>query len=225
VKKYLSITNFRRAAGIGGLAGLMALPRILEGGGPVISRVVAVFPAMILAAGAATAWGDTGGLCGVLPDRDRVRRMVLIAAVMGVVLLPLQFWVDAGLAEALIGSEDTAMLSLAFPGSVASCLSLILWGAGFETLFFKAATMSFVARVTRRQWAAVMCAVIFGMAVGWLKLDAAGVDLGPMGNVRLAAIGLVSVLGCVLYARGGLPAAMVFVAVLDVRHLLRLALS
>ena len=89
-------------------------------------------------------------------------------------------------------------------------LALLLWSAGFETFFFVAATMSFLARLTRRQWVAVSGAALFRMFVATVQLEAAqvweAIPLSPAASAVSAAV------ASLLFARYGLPAAMLFSA-------------
>jgi len=43
-------------------------------------------------------------------------------------------------------------MALRYPASLGGCVAVMLWSASFETMFFQAATMSFLMRVADRLW-------------------------------------------------------------------------
>lgn len=220
MRKYLAVANLKNAAILGIAVGLMALPRILEGKDRlVLVRMIAVFPSMIIVAGAVTAWGNRAGMCGPFPDKARTRAGTCIALVAGLLIAPFLFWQDAGTADLLSKTAFLSELHLPFPSTLTACLALILWSAGFETLFFRAGTMSLLTRVTNRQWIAIAGAVLLRLSVNVLKIGQ--VDMDAMMILELAGMIVVTTVGCILYARAGLPAAMTFAATIDARHLVR----
>jgi hypothetical protein len=220
MRKYLSIENLKNATVLGVAVGLMAIPRILEGSDRLaLVRVLAVIPSMTIIAGAVTAWGKTAGMCGALPDRGTVRAGIWIALAAGLLVAPFLFWQDAGIAAMSDTPSSPFERNLPLPATLTGCLALILWSAGFETLFFRAGAMSFFARVTNRQWTGVIGAILISLAVRSAKLGS--VDTDGMMALRIVGMTVVTTVGCVLYARSGLVAAMVFAAVLDMRHVVR----
>lgn len=239
----MTVSNLKQAAALGAIVSVMAIPRIIEGGGDIISRMVMIFPAMTLVAGAATAWGKYAGMPGLFPARETQARGLRVALVAGLAMAPLLLAFDsdlqAAMAEALrsrpvppgFNPMQAAMIkawraravALAFPESVSGCLALALWSAGFETVFFRASTMAFLARVTRRQWIAVAGSVLIRGFVMLMMITLADVDFLLM--VRLGGVMALSAVSCLLYARAGLPAAMLFAAILESRHLVRLFLE
>jgi len=221
VRTFLTLENLKRAAGVGFVVSAMAVPRVLEAGRSQgsIFLLIALFPVMIVVAGAATAWGGAAGMYGLFPERRRLLWGVGIAFAAGIAALPLLLRSEAGFREAL-GDGDPAACGLAFPVSLGACFALMLWSAGFETMFLQAGTMSFVGRVTGSLPAAMVCAVATAVMIMFLKVSGSGVD--TMMAARLARTGLTCLIACLLYARAGLPAAMVFNAVIESRHMLRL---
>ncbi len=223
MRTYLTISNFRRATMLGLVCSIMALPRILQAQEGKLLLLVAVLPSLTLAAGAATAWGHMGGLCGVFPDRKTTMKGMAIAVIVGLPAAAVLFWTDHALMDVLIAFGDQDKLRMTFPPDLTGCLALMLWSGGFATLFFVASTMSFACRITRRVWIAIMCVVFMKGLVRCLALNAMGLD--PMhADVFLDGI-VMGAAGCLLYARAGFPAAMVFAMVLESRHIVRVLIG
>ncbi len=210
MRQYLTIQNLKQAAVIGAVVGFMAVPHILEKGSDTgelaIVLLFAVFPLMTVVAGSVTAWGRTGGMVGPFPAESRVRTGVFVAVGVGLLVSPLLFWLDS-------------VLAVPLPKSTLSCMALMLWVAGFETLFFRASTMSFMARVSGRQWPGIVCAVLLRMLVGVIQITEPLSDWPSV--IKLVTFGGGTAFGCILFARAGLPAAMAFSAVLVLRVLVR----
>jgi hypothetical protein len=95
-----------------------------------------------------------------------------------------------------------------------------LWSAGFETVFFYAAAPSFIVRVTGRLWTAYVFSALLRMLVTLHQMANAGIAEAE--HLFAAGSVVASFVTCLLFVRGGLPAAMVFTAVLNLRLLLRL---
>lgn len=194
----------------------MAVPRLLQGGEPAWLYVGLAFLCMTFVAGAATAWGTTAGMVGLFPCRRRLVAGLIAGAVAGLVLIPVfVLWLDPWHKEALLRLDDTARLGLQFPDTPWQKVAIVLWAAGFQVLFFEAASMSFFCRLTGRLLIALSLAVAFRIFVSHLQMADLPVDSAmPFYLVY----GLTSVTGCVLFARAGLPAASVFAASLAIRH-------
>jgi hypothetical protein len=77
-------------------------------------------------------------------------------------------------------------------------------------MFLQAATMSFLSRITGRQWMAVAMAVMLRMILTSHQLDELHILAGS--QLLMFIAGLVTMASCILFARFGLPAAMVFSA-------------
>lgn len=224
MRDYLAVENLKNATFLGIAVGLMAIPRILEGSDQLaMIRILAVIPSMTIIAGAVTAWGARGGMLGPFPARGEVRRGIWSAIASGLLIAPFILWQEA--AGMGLGDSPTTLAerNLPLPSTLTGCLALMLWSAGFETLFFRAGTMSFFARVTNRQWTGVVGAILISVAVRSAKMGEVGLDSVMV--LRLVGIGIVTTVGCLLYARAGMLAAMVFAAVLDTRHIVRWLLA
>ena len=216
MRAYLQSSNLVKAMGLGGGVTVMALPRLLQGGDPAWLYVVIAFLCLTLVAGAATAWGSSAGMVGLFP-RGRRRVAGLVAGgVAGVVLLPfLVLWFDPWLREALVCAGDATRVGFQFPDTAWTQVAIVLWAAGFQVLFFEAATMSFFCRLTRRWLIALTLAVAFRVFVGHLQLEGVPVGSPP---AFFFMHGVTSAIGCILFSCGGLPSASLFAAVLAARH-------
>ena len=221
MRTYLTIHNLRRATVLGCAVAVMSIPRILEGGIYFGFRIFSLFPLLIIIAGAVTAWGNCGGMVGPFPGRNPSYRGLGIAIVAALILVPVLFAFDSGVLRQLAENKgpDSLLVRLAFPTDVRGCLAIVLWSAGFDTLFFKGATMSFLARLTKRQSVAVVGSVLFSVAITSSKFTHMGMALSGLGIVTAA---VTSIAGCLIYARGGLIPAMAFGSLLSARHLVRL---
>jgi len=201
---------------LGGGITVMAVPRLVQGEAPAWLYVAAAFLCLTFVAGAATAWGTAAGMVGLFPCRRRLVAGLIAGGVAGVVLLPVfVLWLDPLLKEALLRLGDAARVGLQFPDRLWQKVAIVLWAAGFQVLFFEAATMSFFCRLTGRWLIALSLAVAFRIFV--VNLQMADVPVNSTMPFHLV-YGLTSVTGCVLFARGGLPAASLFAAVLAIRH-------
>ena len=217
MKTYFTLSNLRRAAPIAAAAGIMAVPRILQHPGGSAILLVVVVPVLTLVAGSATAWGACGGMSGVFPRGGATPAWLACAAVAGILFLPAVLWHDSVVAPVFRGGNPRAFL-LAFPQTTALALALVLWNAGFETLFFQASAMSFTARLTGSVTASVMACIALRLAVMALQLKLSGLaGLTPFMAVFSTAETFVS---CVFFARAGLPGAVVFNTVVAARHFL-----
>ena len=219
----MTISNLKQATALAALVSVMAIPRIIEGELGILPRLLMAFPAMTLVAGSATAWGKHGGMCGPWPERHVAARGMRVALIAGFAMAPVLLAFDFDLKTVMAAALRPHAVTLAFPETVSGCLALMLWSAGFETLFFRAGTMAFIARVTRRLWIAVLGSVLLRAFVTFMLMTPA--DVSTVMIVRLIGVSVLSAVACLLYARAGLPAAMLFAAVLESRHLLRLLLE
>jgi hypothetical protein len=217
MRDYLSIGNFAKAALLGGAVTLLSIPRFTDGGMPLALYVPASLATMTLVAGAATAWGRRAGMAGVWPERRRALWGVVIGALLGGALALVYVRTDPVCRDAIARTGDSRLLALQFPATASGRFALSLWSAGFGTLFFCAATMSFLARLTGRQWLAVLGAVVIRLFLVHHRLASEGVTQSiPIFLLRNA---VVSAASCTFFARFGLPSAMTFSWVLELRHL------
>ena len=217
MRALLDERNFMRAAHLGSVATVMAVPRILSANPhyPALPYVFVALLAMILVSAMATAWSRYGGMCGLLPERRRLWTGVAIGAAAGLAAYPIACTVDPVIRAAMFARGYAGLIEQAFPSTLRGVVALVLWAAGFESVFFIAATMSFFARLTNNQWAAVLGAAALRIGVTYVKLSQAQL----LNIMPLVAIGVATtVVAAILYARAGLPAASVFVAVADARH-------
>ena len=90
---------------------------------------------------------------------------------------------------------------------------MVFWVTGFETMLFQAGAISFFSRLTQRRGLVILGAVAFRTLVMSFQLyDGGVVDAFPVFLIGTAAT---SALACLLYIRAGLPAAMLFSAVVS----------
>jgi hypothetical protein len=140
---------------------------------------------------------------------------LILGFAMGVIY---HLYLDPVLRTALASTSGPKALSLRYPLSLTGGLALILWVAGFETMFFQAGSLSFFSRLTPHAWLAIVGAVSFRTMVTSLQISQAGVvDAFPLFLVQAAAT---STVACILFARAGLPAAMLFAATVTAHVLL-----
>ncbi len=216
MRDYLQLSNLSRATRLGGIITLMSIPRLVQGNAPHWLYVFAAFLCLTLVAGAATAWGETGGMAGLFP-RDRRLGVGLVFAVLAGILVGIIHSValDPLLQEALVDSGNTDRLLLQFPNTIGKQVAIILWVAGFQALFFNAAAMSFLCRLTRRITIALPLAIAFRVFVSHLQLES--LHLGAI-VPYYAMNGISCAVGCMLFARAGLIPASLFAAILASRH-------
>jgi len=182
--------------------------------------VPAALTSMTLVSGAATAWSHHAGMCGLFPERKRMWIGVAIAVTLSALLLPVYEWASPHFERAMQGASRPDLIRVQYPSTVGGCLALMLWAAGFETMFFRAATVSLLARLSQRQWVAISLTVLLCVGIMRLRLNAAGItDMRPAFYAAAAGANLV---GALLFARTGLPATMVFFAGLQLHLFLRL---
>lgn len=211
MKRYLSISNFKKAALLGAVMTLFSAPRILTSGLMPFQFVISAFAGLTLVAAMATAWGKSAGMRGLLPPHNVVLRGLKFAAIFLIVLLPIKvLWFNPLLYAAVEQRGNEVALRLLFPDSLASGVSLMLWVMSFEVLFFKAAAMSFFARLTKSLSAALILSAMLRVFVTWLKISEIGVEDGLLLILSHAAI--INALSCLMFARYGLPAPMLFAA-------------
>lgn len=221
MRPYLDGNNLKKAVPVGAVIALSTMPRVLEGGLPVGPSFAGMLTGMILLAGMATAWGHRAGLPGLWPPKAIQVRWAGLSVLLGFALFPIGLAFDPLHRSILAQTGSTEMLALACPRSGHAILALMLWSAGFETLFFCAAPMAFTARLTGSRAVAIGAPALFHLLVGIYQFNMAGVTKDAW--ILLLGIVVVRFITCILYARGGLPAAALLGFVLEARHFLALS--
>ncbi len=218
VEGYFSFPRLCKAAALAVPITLMAVPRIVIGGLDRFAAIAVAFMAMTLIVHFALTWQRSAGMAGMFPARRVCLAGIAVAALLGSLLLLIRLvWLDPVYKYALTRGGEEAIFVLRYPDTAAGALALVLWATGFETVFFLAGAVSFFARLTRRSWAAVVGAVAVRMLVTWLQLSlSAAPETTPLFMVGVAAA---TAIGALIYMRAGLPAAMVFSAIVSARPL------
>jgi len=217
MKDYLRQSNLARAMVLASIVTLMAVPRILHAGLDTWIYVPAALFAMTIVAGAGSAWGDRAGMYGLFPEKRRMLAGIGAAVLAGCAIIPLQLmWIDPVLIDAVRTASDKDSLRLSFPSSTPGRVALLLWVAGFETMFFQAGSMSFFARLSGNQWLSIAATVVFRVYATNEHLLHCGIE--DTYYILLASSALGTVIACALFARAGLPAAMAFTSVLSLHH-------
>lgn len=206
MRKYADIGNLKKAALLGLAICLTSLPRIADAGLAMSTYLPAAFLAMTLVSAAATAWGDQGGMRGLLPERKYLLRGLTAALLFGLIALVLKVWLTDPILKARLPPK---MLALSFPATSVGLIGIILWASGFENMFFNVAATSYFTRLSQNMWLAVALSAAFRTFVSSRLLMSAGIE-SPL----LLSLNAVSCLiACTLFARSGLPSAMLFSAI------------
>ena len=151
MRTYLAAGNLVKALALAVPVTLLSYPRFREADvdAPLYALVAMVL--MTLSAGAVTAWGGQGGMVGAFPGRRRLLLGLAAGAGLALLMLPLRlFIVDPIVHPIIVATGNTRLLRLTYPGSHAGRMAVMLWSAGFETLFFTATAMAFAARLSQR---------------------------------------------------------------------------
>lgn len=220
MRDYLSVSNLCKALCVGAVTALMSVPRIIQTGVDLWIYLPVAWGAMTLCAAAATAWSARGGMCGLFPHRRRMLAGAGIAVILTCAITPIySFLLDPIFRQTIASAGGEKMLMLRYPVTLSGCFAVTLWSAGFETIFFRAAAISFFVRLTDRQWIAVAAAVALRMFVFSKQLSEAGiVDAMPLFVICTL---ITSIISCALFVRTGLPGAMVFSAGLNIHLFIR----
>lgn len=203
-------------------ATVLAIPRLQEGrlDDHLVALLPLTFVLMFPVGVAAVAWQRKAGMAGLLPAREKGARGLVWALVLGVACMLGAVWLDAGYLAILKEKGDPVLLRLQYPDTVYGAWALLLWGAGFHTLFFVAGGLAFFARLTNVLWISIVMTVAVRAVVSILRVRDAGMEqLLP--DVLLSSVVLMTI-KCLLLVRYGLPAPIVFGVVLDSRHFIRL---
>ena len=174
---------------------------------------------MMFIAGAVTAWGRRAGMAGIVTDRRTLWSGLALAVLLALLALPVYLLeLDALLRDALRRATGSTLMNLSYPATIRGCLALMLWSAGFQTMFLVAAPMSLFARLTNRSSAALGLCLALRAYVQHRQMAEAGIIAAlPLFLIPALATTLA---GGFLFARYGLAPAMLFAAALDLRLLL-----
>ena len=209
MRDYLSLGNLWKAVLLGAAVTLMSIPRIIQGGMPVAPFAMLALFGMTLISGAATAWGEKGGMCGLFPGWRRTGIGLGLAALLTIIAAPIScLWLDPRLYGAIEATGDTKALTLAYPDTAAGKIASVLWSGGFHVMFFVIAGMSFLARLTGKATVSIAIIVVFRVAVGLYKAQEAGMTDHVSLLLLLSAVQ--TACSCLLFARTGLLPTMVF---------------
>jgi hypothetical protein len=219
MRDYLTVANFTRAFALAAAMTVMALPRLaIARPKDLVLNAAAALAAMILVSGAATAWEKKGGLAGLFPSRGTMLKGTVLASVLGLAgLLIYLFWLDRlvfGIMEARL---DSSTLLLRYPDTIWGGLALVLWTAGFETMFFYAATVSFWSKVFNNAYPAIAMTVLGRVFVTYVQVTSLG--LHDSRGIFLLGSMFSAIVSAFLFARTGLVSAMIFNGLLAL-HLL-----
>ncbi len=217
MRDYLTERNLCRASVIGIFVTAMAVPRMMLAGVSLPLYIPAGLLSMILVAGAATAWGRYGGLHGLFPDRRRMIAGIMAAVALAIMTLPVAIRLDALRVELSAAGAIDHWIAQSPPTEPMAVAALVLWVAGFETIFFQAGTISYLARLFKDWRPALAGAVILRGMVSYAQM---GRDLSVDGALwfQIGALIDATVAGT-LYVAAGWPPAAVYAVVLAVRHL------
>ena len=210
MNEFFSINNFKKAALLGLTMTLLSAPRILASGIYSFRHVISAFAALTLLSAAVTAWGKSAGMKGLFPSAKEVIQGLKLAGLIVILSFPVKvFWFNPALYAAVESTGNTSALILLFPETLLAGMALTLWVMSFETLFFQAAAISFFGRLSRHFLAALILSTLFRGYVSWLKLGNIGVETAEFLILSHALI--INVISCLLFARYGLPASMLFI--------------
>jgi len=214
MRTFLSTSNLYKAAGLAALITVMATGRIAAGGKNLSLYVPMAFLTMMFIAGAVTAWGRLAGMPGIVTDRAHFLQGALLATAASILALPVHlWWLDPLIRNTLLTTGNHTMLDMAYPSTIGGRLALVLWSAGFQTIFLVAAPMALFARLTDRRTLAVGLCLILRVYVTHQQIDAGGItDSVPL--IYLVSLSATTIT-CILFGWFGMAPAMLFAAGLD----------
>ena len=204
---------------------MLSIPRILEAdlGMPSPNLILVAFCALVLASGAAFAWQHEGGMAGMFPPARATLTGLAWAVTAGGCLLALIWWAEVSLLVREAAEPTGARWEADPPEDAAAAFNRMLWGAGFQTLFFTAGAMGVLTKVTKNVWLAVILVAAARMVMALRQMAMAG-HFDQLGTV-LFVTGLFAATAGLLFARAGLLPAMLLSIVVDLRHFGRLLVS
>ena len=210
MSEFLSINNFKKAGLLGLVMCLLSAPRILTSDIYSLRHVIYAFAALTLLSATVTAWGKSAGMKGLFPSAQEALQGLKLAALIVILFFPIKvLWFNPALYAAVESTGNAGALILLFPETLFAGIALTLWVMSFETLFFQAAAISFFGRLSRHFLAALILSTLFRGYVSWLKLGNIGVETAQFLILSHALI--INVISCILFARYGLPASMLFI--------------
>jgi len=221
MRDYLSASNLCKAAALGAFVTLMSIPRIMYWGVEPTVLISGAFLGMTLISGAATAWSTRGGMHGLFPAKPRMIIGMGTGLLLALLITPaFVLLVDPVLVESMKSTGKTEILNLRYPTTLSGRIALVLWAASFETMFFRAGTISFLSRVTGHKSVAVLGAVCLRTLVSVMQLSDLNLARGEASLVLIVG-GVASFFSSVLFVETGLPASMTFSAVLCLHVFMR----
>jgi len=211
MRNFVSENNLFKAAGLATVLTFMSVGRLIHGGYPLGIFLPLFFVVMIFVSGAVTAWSQYANMPGIITDRRTFLYGAGIAVALSLLALPVYvYWLDFPLRKALLSMARSSAADLAYPSTTGKCLSLLLWSAGFQTMFLEAAPMSLFARLTGRQSIAVTLCLVLRTYIAYRQMTDAGmVSHLPLFIFPSLAANLA---GCILFAKFGLAPAMILSA-------------
>lgn len=215
MREYLSVNNLKKSLLLGGMVAVMSTPRIILGGMDPVIFVPAAFFSMTLVAGAAAAWGEKGGMAGLFPGRRRTIAGIIAAVMIALASTPLHYFCLDPLRYAVIKATGNGhMIEMLYPSTLYGCVSLVLWSASFETIFFPAASMSFFSRLTGRMYIALVLTVAMRIFVMSLQVSGTGMD-STTAYLIYSGTAISSLVACLLFALTGLVPTMVYCGLIN----------
>ncbi len=217
MRLFLTTSNLYKSAALAGLGTLMSAGRIVHGGMPPVLCISSMFLMLMFIAGAVNAWGRCAGMPGIATGRPTFLRGLLVVCILVFLILPIRiFWLDPVLKPAMLTADAAGrpgLAALAYPDAFSGRMALLLWSAGFQTLFMVAAPMALAARITGCWPVAIVVCIILRACI--CRLQAAEYGLAEHALLFAAAAVPASAIACWLFARFGLAPAMIFGAGID----------
>lgn len=215
LREFLAVTNLQWALLLSAVVTALSIPRITIAGYGLFPYVPAAWVSMTLICGSVTAWSGVGIMSRLWPARNVLIKGAVAALALGLAFgLAKSFFLDPILEQAMVRHLAFEEMELHFPRDGYGVFALILWVAGFETLFFEGGTMSLWARVTGSVWVATAVTVFMRMGVVLYQMNR--IYLGDWLVPILLAYVIAQIVGCQLMARAGLVPVMLYNAALQV---------
>ena len=195
---------------------LAAIPQILRytsGPSALLLSLTAVL-GLWANCGFVLAWSTSAGMAGAFPEWKRQYPGLILALLLGLCSIPVGHFLGPVLREAAAAGQYSDSAFLEFPESPAALVALMLWSAGFSTIFLTAGLASLAARISGRLWIACLVVVLLRAWITWSK---AGEIEGLVAILAFRSIS--SLISVVLFARFGLPSAMLYGAAVCLRHI------
>jgi hypothetical protein len=203
MRKFISTTNMKQAVGFAAVITAMSVDQILRAGVMPRLQIPAAFLAMIFVCGSVTAWGTSAGMPGIVTDRKTLVQGTLVSICLSLIALPIQiYWMDPIIYKALLASAKPSIATLLFPATVGGQIAMLLWSAGFQTMFMQSGAMSFFARLVNSQ--SIALALCLGLRTYVVNHQLAGAVVVGVEPVLLLSPLLATGAGCLVFARFGL---------------------